>query len=99
MTIVVTVRIAATLQEARRAERAEPGLYDQIIALARVHGLISHRRVYREGEIMDIDEWKSEEARAAFRAEAGPLIERMRAVRGSAPSSSETWHPYPHEPG
>jgi hypothetical protein len=96
MTIWVTVRIAATLEDARRADEANPGLYDEIIALARAHGLVSHRRVYREGEIMDIDEWESEEARAAFRAEAQPLIDRMRAARGSAPSTAETWLPYPH---
>jgi hypothetical protein len=95
VTVVVTVRIKASLEDVRRAEELEPALYDEIIALARTHGLVSHRRVYREGEILDIDEWESEEARAAFRAEAAPLVERMRAARGSAPSTSETWHPFP----
>jgi hypothetical protein len=95
VTIVITVRIAASLEDARRAEELEPGLYGEIIALAKAHGMLSHRRVFREGELMDIDEWESEEARAAFRVEAAPLVERMRAARGSAPSSSETWRPYP----
>ena len=96
MTILVTVRIAATLEQAKRAEELEPGLHDEIIALARSHGLISHRRIYRDGEIMDIDEWPSEEARAAFRAEAGPLVQRMQAARGTVPSTAETWRDYPH---
>jgi hypothetical protein len=96
VTILVTVRIAATLEQAQRAEELEPGLYDEIIALARSHGLLSHRRVYRDGEIMDLDEWPSEEARAAFRAEAGPLVKRMQAARGTAPSTSETWLDVPH---
>jgi len=98
MTIIVTVRIEATIEQVRRAEQAEPGLYEEIIALARKHGLVSHRRVYHEGELMDIDEWASEEARAAFRVEAQPLIDRMRAARGSAASRAELWLPYPHEP-
>ena len=93
MTIVVTVRIPATLEQVARAEAAHPGLYEEIIELARSHGLLSHRRVYREGEIMDIDEWESEEARAAFRAEAGPLVQKLSAARGSGPSTSETWLP------
>ena len=97
MTIVVTVRFAATLEQARRAQEAEPGLYDGIMALAYAHGLRSHRRVYHEGEIMDIDEWESEEGRAAFRAAAAPLLERWRAARGSPPSTSETWIPYPED--
>ena len=91
MTIVVTVRIPATLEQVRKAEEACPGLYDEIIALAQAHGMLSHRRVYRDGEILDIDEWPSEEARAAFRAVAGPLVARLSAARGSGPSSSETW--------
>lgn len=99
MTIVVTVRIPATLEQVRRAEEAHPGLYEQIIELARSHGLVSHQRVYHEGEIMDIDEWESEEARAAFRAEAQPLVALLSAARGSGPSTSETWFPLRHGPG
>ncbi len=93
MSIIVTVRIATTLEAVARAEEQHPGLYERVIELAYAHGMISHRRVYREGEIMDIDEWPNEEARMAFRAEAGPLVEQIRAARGSAPSTAETWTP------
>jgi hypothetical protein len=95
LTIVVTVRIEATLEQIRLAEEREPGVYDTIIELARTHGMTAHRRVYRDGEIMDIDEWPSEEARARFRAEAKPLVERLRRARGSAPSTSATWYTDP----
>ena len=77
MSIIVTVRIATTLEAVARAEEQHPGLYERVIELAYAHGMISHRRVYREGEIMDIDEWPNEEARMAFRAEAGPLVEHV----------------------
>jgi hypothetical protein len=93
MSIIVTVRIATTLEAVAQAEKQCPGAYERVIELAYSHGLISHRRVYRDGEIMDIDEWPNEEARAAFRAEAGPLVEQLRNARGSAPSTAETWTP------
>ena len=95
MTIVVTVRIPATLEQVRQADETYPGLYDEIIELARTHGMISHQRVYRDGEILDIDEWPSEEARAAFREVVGPLVAKLSAARGSGPSTSETWFPMP----
>ncbi|CAB4706117.1 unannotated protein [freshwater metagenome] len=95
MAIVVTVRIEATLEQIATADRLEPGLYDEIIALAREHGMLSHRRVYRDGAVMDIDEWPSEEARDAFRAVAQPLITRMGAARGTKPSAAEIWHDMP----
>ncbi len=95
MTIVVTVRIEATLEQLAAADRAEPGLYDEIIALAYEHGMLSHRRVYRDGAVMDIDEWPSEEAREAFRADAQPLLARMGVARGTKPSAAEVWRDMP----
>jgi hypothetical protein len=95
MTIVVTVRIEATLEQIAAADRAEPGLYDEIIALAKEHGMLSHRRVYRDGAVLDIDEWPSEEAREAFRAVAQPLLARMGAARGTKPGTAEIWHELP----
>lgn len=95
MTIVVTVRIPATPEQVRRADELHPGLYDQVIALAHEHGLVSHRRVYSENEVMDIDEWESAEGREAFRAVALPLVKKLSEARGCGPSTSETWRPYP----
>jgi hypothetical protein len=95
MTIVVTVRIEATLEQIAAADDAEPGLYDEIIALAMEHGMLSHRRVYREGAVLDIDEWPSEERREAFRLAAQPLLARMGAARGTRPGTAEIWQDMP----
>lgn len=95
MTIVVTVRIAATPEQVRRADELCPGLYEQIIELARRHGLLSHRRVYSDTAVLDIDEWESAEGREAFRAVALPLVQRLGEARGTGPSTSETWRPDP----
>ncbi len=95
MTIVVTVRIEATQEQLAAADRAEPGLYDEIIALAHQYGMLSHRRVYRDDAVMDIDEWPSEEARDAFRVAAQPLLARMGAARGTKPSAAEVWRDLP----
>jgi hypothetical protein len=99
LTIIVTVRIPATLEQVERAERADPNLYQQVIELAIKHGLRSHRRVYREGELLDIDEWESESARDGFLKEATPLLDRIRAARGSGPSTTTVWTPLPDPSG
>ncbi len=53
-----------------------------IIDLFEKHGRISHRAATSDTEFLDFDEWPSAEAYAAFKAEAGPYIEKFEAAFG-----------------
>lgn len=55
-----------------------------INALFAKHGRISHRAVTSATEFLDFDEWPSREAYAAFKAEAGPVIETFEKTFGHA---------------
>jgi hypothetical protein len=59
----------------------------------------SHRRVYGDGEFMDIDEWESAEGRQAFLAEAAPYLRELSEARGSPPPVSRVWREEPDEGG
>ena len=62
-----------------------------VVLTARKHGMLSHRRLYRDGEVLDIDEWESVEGRERFLAEAAPYLLELREARGSAPVTSKGW--------
>ena len=89
--IVVLVRIPADREAVEAGNARAPGVYEQVLALAQRHGLVRHCRVHRDGETLDIDEWPSEEARDRFVDEAGPLLHRLQAARGSEPATVEVW--------
>ena len=61
---------------------ADPAGMQSIVETARQHGCLSHRFYGREGEIMVVDEWESEEGFHAFFAEAGDRIQPMMASAG-----------------
>ena len=98
MSIVHIVRFPASIEQHKRVEELHPGLYERIIAMAREYGLVAHRRVYRDNELMDIDEWESEEGMKAFAAAAAPLLKQIAETRGSGPPTVESWTPFEQAP-
>ena len=90
--VVVTVLFQADAETARRVESEHAETHRKVIELARRHGMRSHRRLYGDGEFIDIDEWDSVEGRQAFLAAAAPLLRELSEARGSAPPVAKIWH-------
>src|SRR5439155_1798852 len=99
MTVVVTLLFEADVELARRVEAEHAEAYRAVIATARRHGLRSHRRLYGEGEFMDVDEWKNIDGRQAFLQEAAPYLRELAEARGSPPPVAKVWHPADEEGG
>ena len=95
--VVVTVLFQADTEVARRVEAEHAETHRTVLETARRHGLRSHRRLYGDGEFLDIDEWDSLEGRQAFLAEAAPHLRRLSEARGSPPPVSKVWHPSDEE--
>ena len=57
-------------------------LLTPIVKLFEKHRRISHRAVTSATEFLDFDEWPSAEAYTAFKAEAGPYIEKFETAFG-----------------
>ena len=95
MTIVVTVSIPnVDIARVREVEKTHAHLNAQVKDALKRHGCISHRRLYRDDEILDIDEWESEEGLRAFLAEMGPVIRELAAARGTGKPSDTIWQVY-----
>ncbi|HEY4277426.1 MAG TPA: hypothetical protein VGM91_04340 [Conexibacter sp.] len=95
--ILVTVTIpGATIEAVERVARERPELGAKLRETSKRHGSLSHRRLFRDGEILDIDEWPSEQALDAFLAEAEPIIQELQALRGSGAPVHTVWHDLAH---
>jgi hypothetical protein len=90
--VVVTVLFQGDPAVARRVEAEHAVAHRAVLDTARRHGLRSHRRLYGEGEFIDIDEWETLEGRDAFLAEAAPFLRELAAARGTPPPVSKVWH-------
>jgi hypothetical protein len=97
--VVVTVLFQADAETARRVESEHAETHRTVIALARQHGMRSHRRLYGDGEFIDIDEWDSAEARGAFLAAAAPHLRELTEARGSPPPVVKIWREHPDDEG
>jgi hypothetical protein len=97
--VVVTVVFEADAELARRVEAEHADAHRAVLETARRHGMRSHRRLYGDGEFIDIDEWETLEGRLAFLEEAGPHLRELSEARGSPPPVSKVWHPAPDEGG
>ena len=93
--VVVTVLFQADPETACRVEAEHAETHRRVLDAARRHGMRSHRRLYGDGEFIDIDEWESVEGRQAFLAVAAPLLRELSEARGSAPPVSKVWHEAP----
>ena len=83
MSIVVTVRFACDPERMKAFNREHADLYAQLSEIGGRHGMIAHRQVYRQGEVLDIDEWETAEGRQAFLEEAGPLLRQLGETVGA----------------
>jgi hypothetical protein len=92
MSIVVTVRFEGDPDRMRAFKREHAGVYEELNAIGRRHGMIGHRQLYREGEILDIDEWETAEGRQAFLDEAAPQLKELAAFVGGMWQST-VWQP------
>jgi len=81
MSVLVTVRIPHPLDKVQRIEQEHPEVMDRIIAAATKY-MTSHRRVQRDGEVMDLDEYVREEDYHTFFAEAGEAIREYSELLG-----------------
>lgn len=95
MSIVVLVNIPnADVERVRQVERDYPELQEELMSALKRHGNISHRRLYRDNEILDVDEWESEEGIQAFLEENRPLIRKLAELRGTGVPTDSTWQIY-----
>ena len=95
MSIVVTVRIPdVDIEKVRQVEKTHADQHKLLYEALKRHGCISHRRLYREGEILDIDEWESEAGLHAFLAEMGPVIHELAKARGTGKPFDTIWQVY-----
>lgn len=94
MPIVVTVRFQADPEKMRAFNTERSETHDALLEIGRKHGMIGHRQLYREGEILDIDEWESAEGRQAFLSEAAPLLKELSDFVGGSWQST-VWEPGP----
>jgi hypothetical protein len=92
MSIVVTVRFDGDPDRMRAFNREHRDVMDAMREISKKHGMIGHRQLYREGEVMDIDEWPSEAARQAFLEEASPLLKQLGEYVGGSWQST-VWEP------
>jgi hypothetical protein len=76
----------------RAFNREHADVYAEIREIGRKHGMIGHRQLYRDGEILDIDEWESAEGRQAFLSEAAPLLQELSEFVGGSWQST-VWEP------
>lgn len=89
MSVMVVIRFPTTLAMQQQLEQSTE-LMRPIGEIARRHGAISHRRIYRDSEFLDFDEFPSEEAYHAFRAEAGRAIDAYEEALGVR-STDDLW--------
>jgi hypothetical protein len=85
MSLLVTVRIAHPLDRVEQLEAAHPEVMQRIRAAA-VKYMTSHRRVARDGEVMDIDEFMEETDYHRFFAEAGDAVREYGELLGGGVS-------------
>lgn len=82
MSVMVVIRFPVPHSAVAEWASRNGELLTPIIKLFEKHGRISHRAVTSGSEFLDFDEWPSAEAYAAFKAEAGPYIEKFEADLG-----------------
>jgi hypothetical protein len=88
MAIVAIVRFEVEPETMRRFNAEHADLNRELLELGRRHGMLSHRQLYGDSAVVDIDEWPTHEARAAFLAEAAPQLQRFAAALGCEWSST-----------
>ncbi|MEI9430202.1 hypothetical protein [Mesorhizobium sp. Cs1299R1N3] len=95
MTIMCTVSITGTtVEKIREVSKERPDLGEKLGKLLKQHGLIAHRRFYNGNEVLDLDEWETEEGFHAFIKEARPIIDELARLRGADIPTDKVWYPF-----
>jgi hypothetical protein len=82
MSVMVLIRFPCPHAEVVAWAEKNGALLAPIGQLFEKHGRIGQRVILGENEFIDLDEWPSREAYAAFKAEAGPHIEAFESSFG-----------------
>jgi hypothetical protein len=94
MGVLVVVSITGTtVSKVREVAAARPDLGAELGRLGKKHGLITHRRFFSGNDILDVDEWETEEGFHAFFAEARPIIEELARLREANIPTDRVWYP------
>lgn len=75
MTYACTVIFKTDIETLERAEKEHPEVIGAVMELAKEY-MIGHQRYVAEGQVMDFDEYRSEEDYRIFLEKAGPHIAR-----------------------
>lgn len=82
MAIMVVVKFPVPRQQLADWVKDNIELLAPIRGLFEKHGRISHTVGTTDSEFIDVDVWPSREAYAAFKAEAGEMIEKFETTFG-----------------
>lgn len=94
MSVTVVVSITGTsVEKIREVAKARPDLSTALAELLKKYGAVSHRRFHNGDDVLDIDEWESEEGFRNFIAEARPLIDELARLRGANIPTDKIWYP------
>jgi hypothetical protein len=77
MSVFMTIRVPGDPRRFEEVAQANPERMERIIDAARANGLIHHRFFGRDGEILVLDEWESEEGFHAFFSTVADIPELM----------------------
>lgn len=80
--VLCFVRIPRSQQEVDRIEAANPDVVQAIVAAASKY-MTRHRRAASDVEVVETEEFASQEDFDAFMAEAAPAVERYDALLGA----------------
>jgi hypothetical protein len=94
MSVYVTIRVTVDPAVFERQAAAHAEAIGRIMEVAKGKGLIAHRWVRGDGEVMAVDEWPDAESFQAFfdaaQSDIGPLME---AAGVAAPPDVTVWRP------
>jgi hypothetical protein len=82
MSVMVVVRFPVAHKVVVDWASKNGALLEPIVDLFKKHGRISHRAATTDAVFVDFDEWPTAAAYAAFKAEAGPFIEKFEKAFG-----------------
>ena len=95
MSVVVLVHLqGVTPEKIEAANAANPDIREKFMSIVGKYSDRGHRRLMRlvgENEVIDIDEWESEESFHEFKAEAQELIAEMARLRGAPVPTDSIW--------
>ena len=95
MSVVVLVHLRdVTPEKIDEVNAAHPDVRARFTEIVGKYSDRGHRRLMRlvrDNEIIDIDEWDSEESFLAFKADARELIAEMARLRGAPVPTDSIW--------